>query len=311
MKANRLHVEYVLPAKVESEQLWHYTSAVGALGILQSRSLQLGSVRMMNDKGELDFGLAKIEEHIGRFERRSSGLFDTLQRILNLSRTRRIQTLYIGCASTARDSLSQIRGYGEYMLGINSAIALQLHRPAQSEVPGLRDEADWKGTTVSTWRPVIYGHEEAAAHIDKVLDIIVTNRQELLASNEECQGFSTDMAETEFLMRSAAAIVACAAFLKHPAFQDEKEVRVLANVPVKSNAVSLRAGRFGIAPFVTVHAETREPRSVGEELSFLNAVRLGPGSSDPEAAFFGLEQAMEHLHYLLIHPEQVLIPFRG
>ncbi|NUJ89176.1 hypothetical protein HOW07_14275 [Plantibacter sp. MCCC 1A11337] len=302
-----------LPDKLVNGQLWHYTAARGALGILEHRSLRLGPVQMMNDEGELDYGLTllgnRLQQRKPEIVARCPAVEAEVESIYRFARNGYVQHLYVGCASIEPESLSQIRGYGEYILGINAEVKLQLCVPEQN-VDHDRTRPDpyfTRGVFVSEWRPVVYGDIKARELIDRVIDSVVAATCSDLEREQEF-GRRSSLADAARMI-AATQFVACAAFLKHPAFESEHEVRVLASVPIGSRVVALRPGKYGITPYVTVEAVSRERRDSLEEMSFINAVKLGPGDTDSTTALFGLERALEHLGYQL-HPTLVAIPFR-
>jgi hypothetical protein len=196
------------------EVLYHYTSAEGLIGILQSRSIWLTDLRYMNDSSELQYARTLVEARIEN-KRATDGLSTTQQEFL-----RRVQmtfdpfkhgsSVFAASFCEAGNLLSQWRAYrgrgGGYAIGIDFFHTLRfLSRP-------------------SVLRRVVY--DKAAQ--ERLLDTVI---EQFLITIDT---FSTDRPPediADFLpiaCQHFAAVIGEFLFaLKHPDFIEEREWRLV------------------------------------------------------------------------------------
>ena len=288
---DRLNV--ALPPAHSNDMIWHYTSLAGALGILSTNTLHLGSARMLNDTGELDYGLTFIQRRLEALitaDRRFAAFAKQLRWIVE-GAAADDEEIFVGCASTQADSLSQFRGYGVYAICANAGMALRTANSVDEDYSMVTAIDEF----VSEWRPVIYETKRAHQHVDRVLDALLV----------QCREWPTDDDDAEMIesLLASARVTACAAFLKHPAFSDEHEVRIIASADLRSTSVGVKAGRLGMTPYVAVRAKTQ-----GQ--TFIHDVRVGPGIPDEPTALYGLKRTLDKFGFNNITPTAVSIPYR-
>ena len=254
--------------------LYHYTSVEGLRGIATSGVLWATSIHHLNDTQELHHALKLASRAIRSYRPES---LTTPQQSLCLQMMEyvyklRCLPLYIASFSEEGDLLSQWRAYcpaeGGCSIGFSAPRVLSL--------------AKSKGFTLY---PCIYDREEQR----DLVQFVVGSYLGFLKGLPDSLGSSA-----EGLVRSAAfyfvgALVRIAPLLKHPAFFEEREWRLVglgapAGDPVKSRCVSnalvpYREVRLAQAGFdassvirkVVIDPRRRPPASVAATREILNA----------------------------------------
>jgi len=292
--------------------IWQYTSTAGLLGILETGGLWVSSARTLNDSGEIEYGAARIHERWAarRSDFQNPGVIEELLAEGALSRR---QDLFVACASTDGDSLSQFRAYGSYAVGLRADIPLRARRDRSGEEDyGFSSPSDVEADLAADngWRPVLYDRGEQDALIDAFLEHVASEVDSDVASwrtNVREDGEATDGAAFERGV-IASQFITVAAHLKHEAFRDEKEVRLFAQLSLSNPAVKVRAGRLGLTPFFVAEPNPG-PDAQSELNSVLAAVRIGPGLPDPRAAMDGLEMGLQKFELSAL-ATQLEIPLR-
>lgn len=272
------------PEASQEEMLWHYTDAGGVIGILSSRTLWATNIDSLNDSAELHHGFVVLdsvmeEVRSSRYIARTQKRY--LERVLEEARSESVRRkLFVFCASEARDSLSQWRGYGG---GPGYAIGLESKR-----APLIAHDSDFvSARTVlpSQWSKVVYSPTNQKRLAAEALGYIAYKSPSNL---DDSPALRFILGEDAFYL---TRIAAC---LKHPSFEEEREVRVLFDASEVESAILFRAGRFGVTPYVAaafgdtnlgVGGTPMATRS-RDELP-IGSIMVGP-SSHPEAAVSGL-----------------------
>lgn len=297
----------VLPAAVRNDQIWHYTSSAGVLGLLSTGGLWVSSARSLNDSGEIDYG---NEVLMNRWDAQKAQYAhrDLMDELLEVGYEARQQDLFVACASTVGDSLSQFRAYGSYAVGLNAGVPL---RPVRDRIDedhfGFSSPSDLSAdmSTRNGWRPVLYDTDRQLALVDRFLSYLDDRcntwpRNGQLDDPTDGEAFARDIAASQF--------VAVAAHLKHPAFADEHEVRLFVQMSLANPAVKIRDGRLGLTPYFAVEPDPG-PGNEPQFATMLTGARIGPGLADPEAAREGLDMALSKFG-LRFSVETLQIPFR-
>ena len=273
-----------MPPAPTSEVIWHYTDAPGALGVIGSGTLWATSIAFLNDHQEYEYGLALMREADALVQ--ESKCVHQLQKLYLksclIAATAPNVTLrtFVTCASEAGDSLAQWRAYGSsggYSLGLDP------RAPALLLCEGADDEGFAYSTVVSDWRRVVYEQDEQR--------ILATETIALVLLGAPHPNEPTGVPYADAVDMSAAYIVATAAYIKHPSFVEEQEVRVVLSVVdgVDDTAVKRRPTPYGIAPYVDL---TFDPASSGRGKRArrsdtgplpLCAARVGPGPNQATA----------------------------
>lgn len=297
----------VLPAAVRNDQIWHYTSSAGVLGMLLTGGLWVSSARSLNDSGEIDYGNEIIMER-WETQRAHYAHRDLMDELLEGGYESKQQDLFVACASTVGDSLSQFRAYGSYAMGLNAGVPL---RPVRDRTDddrfGFSSPSDLSAdmSTRNGWRPVLYNVDSQRALVDKFFAYL-DNRCNTWPENN----YEDDPTDGDAFARDIAAsqFVAVAAHLKHQAFADENEVRFFVQMSLANPAVKIRDGRLGLTPYFAVEPDPG-PGNAAQFATMLTGARIGPGLLDPEAAREGLDMALSKFE-LQLSVEALPIPFR-
>lgn len=239
---------FYLPRRQDFDGLvWHYTDAAGLIGIIEHHTLWATSSTALNDPLELLHGISILVEAKNLLYRRNDEhhlpdlLRGKLNDLLDSLRERIITTgIFVVCASTENDSLSNWRAYsrlGGYSVGISRSKTLGV-LTSGNPLPLF----DTVNNSIG-WQDVNYDQDEQISACGRLL------RTMLQAIKKQ----PYDDAENDldaYIYESYATTIAR---MKHPTFADEREMRLFVSghdFPPASGAVHHRAGRYGITPYL-------------------------------------------------------------
>lgn len=220
--------------KLVSKLIYHYTTAAGLHGIIESKSVWATDVWFMNDTAEATFGWQRIEQFLKSKTPGSDAEKEALDRALNaMDSVKGIigeDNSYITCFSKHGDSLSQWRAYGDgggFSLGFSRSALARLGTSPLAE-PQFR------------LKDVAYGSAQQDRLLESEYHENVTAR---LANRGEPNvvGF----------MFAAMAAAKTLPWLKHPAFREEAEVR-LHTFGAPSHQVLFRISAMGLTPYTPI-----------------------------------------------------------
>jgi hypothetical protein len=214
--------------------------------------------------------------------------------------------LYAFCASAQPDSLSQWRGYGS---GVGYAVGLNVDRQIMAMVDTTGDprRLPRRGPWAS-WGKVLYNVEEQRDLLTRGLSFCAAAT---FGSDEE------EAIPGQAVVQASGVLIGLAAYCKHDAFRDEREVRMVTSAPDEGDAVQYRSSRFGVTPYVRL---ARPPARGSSESAWwtvgkdhpslpIGAVRVGPTPhSEPAAHGMRLLLAARGYKGVLVH--QSTAPFR-
>jgi len=231
--------EWFSPKGLRDRVIYHYTSAAGLIGILESGTLRGTSAAFLNDTSEIAYGLAVCREVL---EQECSGPGD-VDRMLRAQVDDALgddapSEIFITSFSAIRDGLGQWRGYGSaagrYSIGV---------RPAQfSERDILRFP-----------QAVDYDPESQHARIRHAIE--VTRRHLQHSADDRGRAFQ-DIVSLAFYLRRLACT------FKHPGFQPEQEWRSVISLDDSGSVSGLRfEATDGIPrPYILMLEGSRESR---------------------------------------------------
>ncbi|MBH9536969.1 DUF2971 domain-containing protein [Novosphingopyxis sp. YJ-S2-01] len=244
----------------ESPQVFHYTSVLGALGIIESHSIWLTEYSSLNDTQEFLYGKELYFDALKKFTDRevpktveyiAALAFDDLQKRTNM---------LISSFSLIPDDLSQWRSYADNARGC--VISIDSEYLSEDAGVAIRkvvyDKAVMQSLTFASIDVLIEQYQENPTNIDTLYD---------------------------YARRAAVDLFS----YKHPAFASEQEVRISRlvlediesehlfkdvggssrNGHVPSLDIQSRNGPFGDARFIAL------PLQKPNELSAIKAVGLG------------------------------------
>lgn len=249
---------------VTPKVLWHYTTAEGLRGIVESGKVWASQASFLNDAREMSYGVDLFFKVLKErdtsslrpaardwFEKWALGEPGTVLK----QWLRENAVPFVACFCEHGDRLSQWRGYGP---GGGYAVGFAQH-PAQAWV-----HAAGHGMSL---RRVIYERAEQESQITDVIDRLVA----LLDRSPD-----TESTKTEFIRNLTAAIAHVAAYCKDPAFEEEQEWRVIYQRAEDSPPLELKHRPSGniLVPYV----ELPLVASVGARAGKLpiSEVRVGP-----------------------------------
>lgn len=293
------------PPYPSEDLVWHYTNSSGLLGLLRSHTLWASSTEHMNDERELVYGRERVRadletalaDHNGDSGSAQELSPETLLRVRRfLDAMEHAGLVFLACASTDGDSVSQWRAYGGeagYAIGLESRtpLALLARSPPLNETSRRRPAL--------CWRRITYDSGQQHMMLDELVKVFT------IAFRKE-HGLEDVVA---FPYWNVASLV------KHEQFADEREVRMVVQVPEGVDALDFRASRFGLTPFVRLTGSSAEAEKVGPyvttdtwRLPILH-VRVGP-SQYQEAHIFGVRQALAAFGYEEVEVSGSAIPLR-
>ncbi|MGE0736721.1 MAG: DUF2971 domain-containing protein [Alphaproteobacteria bacterium] len=200
------------------DEIFHYTSANGLLGILSETQLRATNISFLNDSTEYQHsidGFSFVARHNLKPDNPIPSnilLNNILERISRASGEKLIPPVYVSCFSEVSDSLSQWRGYGHgeggFAIGFN--------------VPKLIDVVLTEGALL--W-PCIYAPQEQARLYEKLLLELDKIFQQAVFANSDLQNSSSFA--SEFAKYALLKLSVFAPLIKHHAFKEESEWRIV------------------------------------------------------------------------------------
>lgn len=252
------HAEGVLP-EVHLGEVHHYTSALGLTSIFQTGFLHASHIDVMNDPGEREFGWECIAT---RAASRQDLAAEIAHIIDERGATGDTPEAFALSASTSGDELSQFRLYGPYSIELEGGTWRQIWDPLGYTDP----------RAFASWRPVLYGEQEAIPFIDRMLERLSVLAWNADAVNEG--GLLRDLVRDAHL-----ALEILALHIKHQAYAVEREVRLVlqASTAPRSGSPFVRQRGDRLVPYVAVRNHVEGQRDVDPSHPHpIRAVRLGP-----------------------------------
>jgi hypothetical protein len=223
-----------LPRLEPPSPLFHYTSQRGVLGILGKATLWASSIHHLNDSSEFQYALDLLRETVGHRHRESTGSDALFLAAVSatLEQVRHVP-VYVASFSEEPDLLSQWRAYcpvnGGYSLGFSIT----------------RLRAAVKGPPYRVL-PCLYERPEQFQLIDELLQPFLP-----IASTHHFVPSLTLPPEQVAANAFLREFLPWAPVLKHEAFQEESEWRLIADpLPLTDDAVLFREGRSSVIPYV-------------------------------------------------------------
>lgn len=204
--------------EVDHPVLYHYTSADGLLGILQSGKLWATASDFSNDLTEVDFAKGRAENYLRTVEiaepLRTIGL--SIAEYLS-GAGEPLQRAYVFSFCAEDDLLSQWRGYGHaggFAIGFSRLL---------SRVPGGFATPAFHIAGKSLLKPVIYSDAEQERSFRCIFERGAEVRDAIVAEGATPKAIDNFL---RFLL--LVEVVAWIHAVKHPKFAEEKEWRLVA-----------------------------------------------------------------------------------
>ena len=221
--------------------LYHYTDSAGLLGIVSSESLWLTNILFMNDGSELHFGLSLINDVVAEL----AALEADEERALWLERLHLGVALldlmgirfFVGSFTEKGDQLSQWRSYGREGFAIGFDLGPIRHLAKPSDLVKVRYE---RGEQVAAARSVIKA----------VLDFLEPFDPRPIQTATRGDAATARIAAISARRRAQAEMIRLATAIKHPAFDEEAEWRLVVRAEDTDARISHRALPGLLTPYL-------------------------------------------------------------
>lgn len=223
------------------EQLFHYTTSNGLLGMLGESSLWATNIRFLNDSSEIDYGRELFTETFNEIRDHSKPVFhsflDELKKIMPFTG---ILPVFAFCLSSEGNLLSQWRAYSEsgtgYSIGFDS-------RRLTSELEcdfgnGLRGMPELL--------KVSYSPDEQKHRLRAVIDACLTPQVAEAANRPDATMYLSNLVSF-YVERWIVSV-------KHPTFSEEQEWRLVFFGPVVGAPSEFRTIRGFLVPYVVARS---------------------------------------------------------
>jgi len=245
----------VLPDRYE-RPVFHYTSLVGAHGIIASDAVFASHIGDLNDPSERLFGWSVIQERFrATRDRYTPELQERIAAVCERAVTPgdRFAQAFVLSASTEPDNLTQFRLYGQCHVELAGGIW----------TAGRTEDAEQRLALQAVWREVIYGAEGAHPFVDAMLGAVATE----FASRTE----STNFEDAE-LYSWMEILEILALHIKDAAYKDEHEARLVFSLRQRDYMEAAHVRPRGDR--LVTYLEAVPHDLIG--LSTVKSVRLGP-----------------------------------
>ncbi len=270
--------------------VYHYTTASGLREILRSRVIWATDVQYLNDSAEFQYTLQLAHEHLSRIredkiEDADLPLVEEWYQVLTAAPR---VLLYVASFSVDGDSLPQWRAYSRpfgYALGLNIDHLLAVAVASPGRAAFLR---------------CIYSQTEQSETLNYALSYLLDQYQKRKGEN-----LGGDLL-TEFGAHFFGHLLLLAGCFKHPAFEQEREWRLVIQTPAPGQSeleLKARIGPRYFIPYIEVPIGTdADPLPIAK-------VVVGP-TPDQELARQGLQALLRETRIEVGTAEFSNIPFR-
>ncbi|WP_169165058.1 DUF2971 domain-containing protein [Cellulomonas taurus] len=245
--------------------VYHYTTAVGLIGIMTNRELWATEASGLNDISEFRDGLT----YLGTWMRETGG--PMTGRILSMLKEdgywapSRPSEVFVLSATLDRDDAAQWRLYGGrqagYAVELDPAVPLGVISGDSSEPKESRFSMFNLGgeSTVAPWCRVAYTTASKNKMLQSLLDWARDDDRAFRVRSRSMKrrGASEDFISDEAFLadeRLKTAIGTAAALIKPEGFRSEREVRAVASVGVPQLHTRFRATEYGIVRYLRLAA---------------------------------------------------------
>lgn len=258
-----------------TQSLYHYTDAAGLEGMLRSNSLWLTDARFLNDMSEGVYGLnlavGVIRQFLSDKPEAAQALGERV--ILALNQTASVQWTAACCFCRDPDLLTQWRAYG----GSGTSYCIEF------DPQGFAKSANFQPALVE----VIYEPKRQKEILLKVIQAVYEQALAIEGDNPNPSDGDTE----RYVAQAAGEIGFPLYWMKHPAFESEREERLAIEIGYLMNSGfkhQVRKSALGFTPYF-------EWKPVSERLP-ITSVMLGP-TLHREYAQIGLSALLETTQY--------------
>jgi hypothetical protein len=282
--------------------VFHYTSASGLLGIVESGCLWASEASSLNDLAEVRRGWEVVRGWLEA--RRSTSEGADLLADLAEDPLQEKHEVFVLSASTAADDANQWRLYAQAGRGYAVELAAKVELAAVSRTPEAKpSKAKSKNVfgwylgevvAVTPWYHVLYDTSDAERAL-RELELSTTKGLRGVRDATSHEHHSELMDELKG--KAYEALGAIAHLIKEPGFSGEREVRVVMTYLFANQHIQYRPGEHGVVSYGLLtrapreHSTTRilhrpkmDSRTRPDRPLPLRSVRLGPLLSDEHAS---------------------------
>ncbi len=265
IKLNSETLNDVLSTK-PPERLFHYSSPSGLVGMIKSRQVWATNISFLNDAKEIEHAVDYAKNAIENFEKKNNWTEDEIELLKEMHRNAgsAAKRIYIFSLTEERDLLSQWRAYcpssGGYSIGISST---QLQIMASKQKFFLCK--------------CIYEHNLQYRIVSEII-VQFIERYHSLKNPDSNQQEIIKKISWEF----AQTLARFGPILKHPAFKEEKEWRLISEViDEKHPQIDFRPSQSTIIPYFKFNLDDKDNQLENSDEKVL--VVVGP-TRDNKAA---------------------------
>ncbi len=244
--------------------LYHYTSAAGLKGIFETQQIWLTDYRHLNDPSELRLGVERAQEVLLAAQEGADGRVGMFLRCAaDLFSHENLDALgfFVASFSRARNDLGQWRAYADNGRGFAIGFAPRMFevRPDLSSSP---DENAFLGPMRYDAEAVLTRHRLAIAEACSIFLKTAEDHAVLLRDKEVGFPFMRILA----LRLIASALIWNALTTKHPAYEREEEVRLIAMGTADKllSVTKTRARGSEIVPYIAHPWAIRSSEDIAE-----------------------------------------------
>jgi Protein of unknown function (DUF2971) len=279
--------------------LYHYTDAVGLIGILTQQVFRATNIFYLNDRSEISHCAVLIRD---RLDLALHGLSGPIAQVLVQARDGfnpfETLTIYVACFSEVGDQLSQWRGYGGGGRGYSIGVAPRRDHPTQ-EAPRI------------ITRRVIYDHQKQVELVDDAISALRALAEPLFTKGYPSDSENMIAKLVSFFKRRVGDYLWC---FKNSAFSEEQEWRFsfLAGpfgMPYggMQREIKFRAGAGGVVPYVEL--DIFNLRRGDDERLAISEVVCGP-TLHPKEEQVAVHTLLHANKYLGVQVSQSKVPLR-
>lgn len=273
------------------EELFHYTSMVGLMGMVAGKAVWATNIEFLNDSTEFKHGEQVVTDVTEAHKRQARGdrkaFFDELDGCPSFFQA---EDVFVVSLSEARDLLSQWRGYTPTSCGFSVGF----------DADGL-SKAAWALHSMKLVR-CVYTAEDQELFARSVLEhcLGLWDRRD---RGREKSGSAGPNVEAVFAFRIYSTFMA--ASMKHQAFAEEQEWRLL-GICRERNAFKFRAGKSALTPYVELKwgKDTKAP-----DVQPIRSVTVGP-CPDPQLSMKSVKRLLDSHDAEGVSVMSSEIPFR-
>jgi hypothetical protein len=266
--------------------IWHYTSADGALGIINGQELWASSVPFLNDSTEIWHGLDLIERVAHEDESCEGFAAQIIMHARSKLKAFELQDSYVLSASMNGQSYPHFSEYGKYAIGLNPGMTLQKAVRGDSSISSPPMHPGFE----TGWGRVLYERDEKRDLAEKTVRALGE-----IAQGEGIDEGGVNQASEEGYLAALECVLRAAVHMKDELFRHEEEVRLYGRAARTDAQVKFRTRGEIIVPYIRIMADQDHPSLSGRLLPLMG-VGLGPGV-DAESAKIALDALLKSKGY--------------